>query len=108
MRILVVCSAGASSTFVAMRLRRAAQSQGIALHAVAGTRESLPIDIDSADILLLGPHLRDEMTRVHAQSAHRSVPVLALPDDVFSDLDGTRTLDLVRPLLSGAPTDLNA
>src|SRR3546814_12074840 len=57
MRILVVCGAGASSTFVAQRVRRAAHERGLPYSAVAGTTGSLVIDLDSADIVLVGPHL---------------------------------------------------
>src|SRR3546814_13881975 len=57
MRILVVCGAGASSTFVAQRVRRAAHEPGLPYSAVAGTTGSLVIDLDSADIVLVGPPL---------------------------------------------------
>lgn len=55
MRILVVCGAGASSTFVAQRVRHAAQARGRDISAVAGTEQSLPIDLDAADVVLVGP-----------------------------------------------------
>lgn len=94
MRILVVCGAGASSTFVAQRLRHAAQSRGIACSAVAGTIQSLPIDLDAADIVLVGPHLAHAVDDIHRVAAARAVTVVILPPDVFGDLDGNRTLDI--------------
>ncbi len=95
MRILVVCGAGASSTFVAQRVRHAAQAAGRQISAVAGTEQSLPIDLDAADIVLVGPHLRHALDRIRFEAASRDAAVILLPDDVFTDIDGTRTLALV-------------
>lgn len=94
MRILVVCGAGASSTFIAQRVRRAAHSRGVECTAVAGTLPSLPIDLDAADLLLVGPHLERELGGIRQSAALRGVTVALLPHDIFTDLDGTRTLAL--------------
>lgn len=103
MRILVVCGAGASSTFVAQRVRRAAHARGLAYTAVAGTAGSLVVDLDSADIVLVGPHLVSEREWIERSAAGHGVAVAFLPDDVFTDLTGERTLDLVRTTLPDAP-----
>lgn len=100
MRILVVCGAGASSTFVAMRLRHAAQRRGIALQAIAGTDASLGVDLDSADFLLVGPHLRDSLDAIRRDAEPRGVEVILLPESVFSDLEGTIALSLVETALA--------
>lgn len=103
MRILVVCGAGASSTFVAQRLRHAAQQAGRALSAVAGAEQSLPIDLDAADIVLVGPHLHVELDRIRDAATARGALTVLLPDDVFADRDGTRTLALVDAAVAAAP-----
>jgi cellobiose PTS system EIIB component len=103
MRILVVCGAGASSTFVAQRVRRAAHERGLAHAAVAGTLTSLEIDLDSADILLVGPHLTGEHDRIARIAAAHGVAMIVLPEDAFTDLTGERTLALVTTA-SAAPT----
>lgn len=102
MRILVVCGAGASSTFVAQRVRHAAQQQGLAYTAFAGTEQSLPIDLDAADVVLVGPHLGHAMERIEKDAAYRGTTVVLLPDDIFQDLDGTRTLALVHGAVDGS------
>ncbi len=96
MRILVVCGAGASSTFVAQRVRHAAHDRGLPYTAIAGTEQSLPIDIDAADVVLVGPHLAHALERIERDAATRGTKVVLLPPDIFADKDGTRTLDLVR------------
>jgi PTS system cellobiose-specific IIB component len=105
MRILVVCGAGASSTFVAQRVRHAAHDQGLAYTAFAGTEQSLPIDLDAADVVLVGPHLAHALERIERDAAARGTTVVLLPPDVFADTDGSRTLALVRDAVgaSGGP-----
>lgn len=102
MRILVVCGAGASSTFVAQRVRHAAHERGLAYTAVAGTEQSLPIDLDAADVVLVGPHLAHALEHIERDAAARGTTVVLLPADIFTDLDGSRTLDLVREAVTGA------
>ncbi len=104
MRILVVCGAGASSTFVAQRVRHAAQAEGRDISAIAGTEQSLPIDLDAADVVLVGPHLAHALERIEMDAAYRGATVVLLPADIFTDLDGTRTLALVDDAL---PAPLN-
>ncbi|MCC2033372.1 PTS sugar transporter subunit IIB [Microbacterium allomyrinae] len=102
MRILVVCGAGASSTFVAQRVRHAAHEQGLAYTAFAGTERSLPIDLDAADVVLVGPHLAHALERIEQDAASRGTTVVLLPSDIFTDRDGTRTLALIRAAVGGS------
>lgn len=99
MRILVVCGAGASSTFVAQRLRRAAADAGLDWDASAGMESS--VSGGAHDLVLIGPHLSD---RLEALRSAVSVPVVVLPEDVFADRDGARTLALARSVLAEAGT----
>ncbi|MET0673725.1 MAG: PTS sugar transporter [Microbacterium pygmaeum] len=102
MQILVVCGAGASSTFVAQRVRHAAHDAGLPYSAFAGTELSLPIDLDAADVVLVGPHLAHAMDRIQRDAAARGTTVVLLPADIFTDLDGSRTLALVREAVGPA------
>ncbi|PRA79538.1 PTS sugar transporter subunit IIB [Microbacterium sp. MYb66] len=97
MRILVVCGAGASSTFVAQRLRSAAAAAGLDWDATAGMESS--VAGGAHDLILVGPHLSD---RLEAIRGSVSAPVAVLPDDVFADRDGSRTLVLARSILADA------
>ena len=106
MRILVVCGAGASSTFVAQRVRHAAHDQGLPYSAFAGTEQSLPIDLDAADVVLVGPHLVHALDRIERDASARGTTVVLLPADIFLDLDGTRTLQLVHDAVGGSPGTL--
>ena len=95
MQILVVCGAGASSTFVAQRLRRAAGEAGLDWSIGAGTEQA--VATAGADLVLVGPHLADHLPTIRGIA---DLPVVVLPDDVFADRDGTRTLALARSALA--------
>lgn len=95
MKILVVCGAGASSTFVAQRLRRAAVDAGLDWHTAAGSESA--VGSEAYDLILVGPHLADRLTAI--QKATQSQAAI-LPDDIFTDRDGSRTLAFARTLLT--------
>jgi len=98
MRILVVCGAGASSTFVAQRLRRSATLAGHDWQTSAGAENS--VSTAFADLVLIGPHLAD---RVDAIRSATSARIAVLPDDIFGDRDGTRTLAITETALASMP-----
>ena len=104
MRILVICGAGASSTFVAQRVRRAASEQGLDYSAVAGTEQSLATEIGGVDVVLVGPHLGDALERIERDAAASGASVVLLPPDIFGDTDGSRTLALIQAALE-SPVD---
>jgi len=102
MKIIVVCGAGASSTFVASRLERAAKAEGIALEATPAALPDLPILVDGADAVLIGSHLGAAARRAVGDASS-----FILPHDIASDRDGTRALSLIRPLLPHGPENPN-
>jgi PTS system cellobiose-specific IIB component len=95
MRILIVCGAGASSTFVAQRINRAARVRHLSHTASAASESSLETHIDSVDLVLVGPHLASQLEQIESLGATHGAAVRLLDADVFSDLDGTRTLALI-------------
>jgi PTS system cellobiose-specific IIB component len=102
MRILVICGAGASSTFVAQRVRSAAEGRGIPCEARAGSEGSIESESEALDLVLVGPHLAPRMELISTGAASRGARAVLLPDDVFSDLDGSRTLALVQEALASS------
>lgn len=104
MRILVVCGAGASSTFVSQRVRRAAEARGDDWDAAATTMIALAADLDDADVLLVGPHLHDGLEEIEDLASARRVIVVLLPGDVFRDHGGERTLALIDAALAASDT----
>jgi cellobiose PTS system EIIB component len=94
MKILVVCGAGASSTFVAQRVRQAAQQRSRDLIVVAGTPGMVASEVDAGDVVLVGPHLGLALSDVQHDAATRGAYAVLLPEDIFGDKDGFRALAL--------------
>ena len=93
MRIVVVCGAGASSTFAALRIRRAAEARGIAADVRASGEETLPDALMGADALLVGTHLAERLDSLERAATAASVPLAVLPGETRT-LDGDAALDL--------------
>lgn len=94
MEILVVCGAGASSTFVALRLRRSAAERGIDLRARAVPLEVLDSALPGADLVLVGPHLASRLEDLHAavRAVDERIRVALLPESAVSSRDGDLAL----------------
>jgi cellobiose PTS system EIIB component len=92
MKILVVCGAGASSTFVAQRINSAARTRKLAYIATATDEASLAERVGSTELILLGPHLAPHLEEITGLAAPYGVTVILLDADVFADFDGLRTM----------------
>jgi len=103
MRIIVVCGAGASSTFIAHRIRRAATARGLEVRATATSESQLDAALADADVLLVGAHLADRVDQLRARAAAASVPLAILPDVVAASPDGGEALDVALEI-AGAPS----
>lgn len=93
-RIIVVCGAGASSTFVAHRIRRAAAARGVEVRATATSDSGLDAALGDADVLLVGAHLGDRIDALRQRAAAASVPIAILDEDAAAASDGEDALDL--------------
>ena len=100
MRILVICGAGASSTFVAQRLRSAAAASGVHVEVAAGTEDTLAGITEPVDIVLVGPHLESEFQRIRTVAS-----AVLLPPDAFEDRDGSRILQLATAARAASVTE---
>ncbi len=94
MRILVVCGAGASSTFVARRIRKAADARGLAATAEACPLDALSGRLSVSQVVLLGPHLADRLDDLIHSADAAGVAVAVMPATVFSSPFGDEALDL--------------
>jgi PTS system cellobiose-specific IIB component len=93
MRILVVCGAGASSAFVAHRVRQTAEERGLEITVKAGSESDLPGSLGPVDVLLVGPYLAPRYEKIRAQAIKVGVGVALLADTVFTSENGAEALD---------------
>jgi cellobiose-specific phosphotransferase system component IIB len=94
MKVLIVCGAGASSGFIAQRMRKAAKTRGLELQVDARSETELADHLDGTDVVLVGPHLQYMLDKVTAVTEQRGVPAVLLPQRVYGMLDGEAALEL--------------
>lgn len=93
MKILVVCGAGASSAFVAHRVRHTATARGLEVSVHAGSEADLPGSLGPIDVLLVGPLLAPRYGKLRAQAIKAGVGIALLPETVFASQNGDEALD---------------
>ncbi|MDR6972425.1 PTS IIB subunit [Leifsonia shinshuensis] len=93
MRIVVVCGAGASSTFVAVKLRSAARSRGAVVEVEPGSASQLE-SLTGVDVVLVGAHLEYAVPGLRERAAATGTAVAVLPPVSPAALDGDSALDL--------------
>ena len=105
--VLIVCGAGASSTFLASRLRSLAKSRGFELAAQAASTSDLRPYLHTSTVLLVGPHLADSFAALSAEAAEFGVPAALLPPTAFGPSGAEQALDLVESLVTLGPSLLS-
>lgn len=101
MKIVVVCGAGASSTFVAVKLRSAAAARGLQVQVAAGSTSQLD-SFAGIDVVLVGAHLESGVAGLRARAAGTGTAVAVLPPVSPAALDGAQALDLALSAKAGA------
>lgn len=94
-RVLVVCGAGASSTFLAHRIRAAARGRDIDVTVSASSTIGLSERLDDIDVLLVGPHLAAQFDELSILAEAQGAASALLPDAVFGAGGEDTALDLV-------------
>ena len=98
--ILVVCGAGASSTFLASRMRALATERGLDVTARPASTVGLESRLPGASVLLVGPHLEPSFSDLAAEAAGHGVVAALLPSTAFGPQGASDALDQALALLS--------
>ncbi|MFF1876723.1 PTS sugar transporter subunit IIB [Leifsonia sp. NPDC058230] len=93
MKILVVCGAGASSTFVALKVRTAASRRGVDVTVEAASAELLE-QFAAVDVVLVGAHLAGTVDELRERAGAAGAAVAVLPAISPAALTGDEALDL--------------
>lgn len=90
MKILLICSAGMSTSLLVTKMNKAAEEQGLELEIMAHGASEAKKNLTNADIILLGPQVRfmkDEITKL------ATVPVQVIDMMAYGRMDGARVLN---------------
>jgi len=101
--IVIVCGAGASSTFLAHRMNRAAKASGQNLTARAATMGDYLSRLRAGDVLLVGPQLAADFAQISAQAEGMTVRSALLPETIFSAGSADEALRIAADLIATDP-----
>jgi PTS system cellobiose-specific IIB component len=101
--VLIVCGAGASSTFLASRMRSIAKSRGLDLEVSAASDSDLRALLHTSSVLLVGPHLAATFAGIQAEAALFGIPAALLPSTAFGPSGAEEAIELVGRLVSLGP-----
>lgn len=98
-RILVVCGAGASSTFLVHWMRKLAESRGLDYVIDAGSREEIQSRLPGLNAVLVAAHLADSYPALLVEATDAGVPAALLPTVRFDTAGASQALDVLEALL---------
>lgn len=90
--ILLACGAGASSGFIAQKMRKAAQKQGLDVSIRAVSDTEIMENIDGVGVLLIGPHLKHKFAEIEEEVSNCGVKVTIIDRRYYATLDGESAL----------------
>lgn len=102
MKILIVCGAGASSTFVALRVRRSASEREMHVEVQPTSDAGLEVLLPGSDVIMVGPHLASRFDAISAAATANSVVAVLLTEEAITSPLGDTALDMAIAALGKA------
>ena len=93
-KVALICGTGASSSFMAVKLRQAVRNRELHIDVVVCPETDLSTEIESYDCLLIGPHLsflEEELPEKFTLQGRLYV----IPNDIYAAMDGNRLLEFI-------------
>lgn len=94
-KVLLVCSGGASSGFMAQAIRKAAKKKKIELDIKARSESEVGEYLNEIDVLLIGPHLEYMKNELYEMVEPFNIPAVVIDQSIYGLLDGNKGLDLI-------------
>ena len=96
--ILLVCSAGMSTSLLVSKMKEAANSKGIEVTINAMSISECSSVIDKEDIVLLGPQVRFQKSQVD-RLVNGRIPVEVIDMRLYGTMDGQAVLEKALELI---------
>ncbi|MBQ6334581.1 MAG: PTS sugar transporter subunit IIB [Erysipelotrichaceae bacterium] len=98
LNILLVCGAGASSSFMAAKMRMAAKEKRLTINIRARSEGEIGNYLGDIDALMVGPHLEGDYERLK-KIYKDEIAVILMEKDYYAKLDGKKAVEhLLREL----------
>ena len=91
-KILLVCSAGMSTSLLVTKMQEAAANQGIECSIEAVAEADAQNKIDDVDVLLLGPQVRFLLSKFKGLTEGKNLPVEVIDTVAYGTMNGEKVL----------------
>ncbi|WP_055669194.1 PTS sugar transporter subunit IIB [Desnuesiella massiliensis] len=91
-RVLLICSAGMSTSMLVAKMRQAAEKQGIEAEINAVGESQLSNYVDKIDALLLGPQVRFLHNKIKTSLEPKGIPVEVINNMDYGTMNGEKVL----------------
>lgn len=99
LRILLICGVGASTGFMAQKMRSYAKTNGIEVSVKAVSEKELIDYVDEIDVLLVGPHYKSKEEFIRNEIKGYPIKMDIIKSDYYATMNGEmilkQALDLV-------------
>lgn len=95
--ILLVCNAGMSTSMLVQKMQKAASAKNIDVQVSAKSLTEAKKDLNSADVILIGPQIRYELNNVKEIASN--IPVDAINMQDYGLMNGEKVLNQALELL---------
>lgn len=96
--VVIVCGAGASSTFLAHKMNRSAKVGKLAVTTQAATQQDYLLRLRPGAVLLVGPQLGAAYDEIKARATELEAHVALLPETIFGPGGAEEALRIVAEL----------
>lgn len=91
--IKLFCAAGMSTSVLVDKMKKAAAEKGMEVFIDAYPTDSINMEIEGADVILLGPQVKYLLTKVKKIGEEKGVPVDVIPIVDYGMLNGENVLN---------------
>lgn len=101
--IMLVCSAGMSTSLLVTKMEKAAQEKGMEadIFAVSASEADVNLDSKKVDVLLLGPQVRFLEKQFAEKLAPKGIPLAIINMSDYGMMNGEKVLMQAEELMEG-------
>lgn len=103
-RLLIICSWGATSSVLCQKINQAAQERGIPLVADAAGTGEFPDKLPLCDVILIEPQIGHHKHELQKAADARSIPCTMVDPIAFATMNGAKVLEQALTLIQQAST----
>lgn len=100
MKILLVCSAGMSTSLLVVKMEKAAKEAGIEANIWAVSTDSVDSNMPKADVVLLGPQIRFQLPQMKKKAEKYNIPVESIKSIDYGRCNGPEVLKFAMKVIS--------